>query len=123
MTAGDQGFPKKVRLRKRPQFLAVGQKGRKVHTAHFLLLWLPNQLPHSRLGITVTRKVAGAVGRNRVKRMVREAFRTAGAEMLRGVDVVVIAKKQAHRLAGAQVAAELEQAWMRIQKQLQKNPP
>ncbi len=123
MPAGDQGFPKKVRLRKRPQFLTVGKAGRKVHTAHFLLLWLPNRLPHPRLGVTVTRKVAGAVGRNRIKRMVREAFRRKGRHLLAPVDVVVVAKKHARRLRGDQVAQELEAGWMQINRQLQKNPP
>ncbi len=123
MPAGDQGFPKTLRLRKRPRFLAVAESGRKVHTAHFLLLWRPNQMAHPRLGITVTRRVAGAVGRNRLKRMVREAFRQRGRHLLPPVDVVVVAKKQAHLLPGARVSGELEAAWMKIKQKLPKNPP
>jgi ribonuclease P protein component len=88
---------------------------------HFVFLWKRNQLSHSRLGITVTKRVAPAVGRNRVKRLVREAFRLApasGAACPPGVDLVVIAKKGAPRLRYAQAAREMHQALKHIRKEL-----
>ena len=123
MSTGDQGFPKRMRLRRRPQFLAVGETGCKVTTAHFLLLWTPNRMPHPRLGVTVTRKVANAVGRNRLKRAVRESFRHSGRRLLPPVDVVVIARRHAPRLPADRLAAELEEAWMRIAELFRRNPP
>lgn len=49
-----------------------------------------NGLPHPRLGLSVSRKVGGAVQRNRWKRLLREAFRLRQWELPKGVDLVVI---------------------------------
>jgi ribonuclease P protein component len=48
----------------------------------------PNSLGHSRLGIAATRKMGGAVVRNRAKRLVRELFRHAALPA--SLDIVVI---------------------------------
>ena len=61
----------------------------------------------ARLGITASRKVGNAVTRNRVKRRIREWFRRGGRDLLAGLDVVVIARASAARLAGEQTFAEL----------------
>lgn len=49
-----------------------------------------NGLTHPRLGLSVSRKVGGAVARNRWKRLIREAFRISQNRLPRGVDLVVI---------------------------------
>jgi ribonuclease P protein component len=103
------------RLRLRREFLAVQERGRKLHAGEYLVLAGDNALGRPRLGVTVSSRVAGAVGRNRVKRWVREAFR-AVAEGWPGVDVVVIARsgapagglaaaRRALEVAGAKLAA------------------
>jgi ribonuclease P protein component len=48
-----------------------------------------------RLGITVTKQVAGAVGRNRIKRLVREVFRQEPELFPPRAEVVVVAKREA----------------------------
>jgi len=53
----------------------------------------------SRLGITVSRKVGGAVVRNRFKRRTREWFRRRRSELLQDVDLVVIARRPAALLS------------------------
>src|SRR5262249_53758665 len=59
-----------------------------------------NGLDPPRLGISVSRKkVKSAYSRNRLKRLVREAFRLSKAELPRGVDLVVIPRRQIVRLA------------------------
>jgi ribonuclease P protein component len=118
MPAGDQRYSKQQRLRKRPQFLALS-RARRVSTQHFLFLWQPNGLALSRLGITVTRKIAPSVGRNRVKRLLREAFRRSGAALPTGLDLVVVARRGSPLLSQAQVAQEMALALAR----LPKSPP
>jgi len=90
------------RLRLRREFLAVQERGKKLHAGEYLVLAGENRLGRPRLGITVSSRVANAVGRNRVKRWVREAFRATGAGWP-AVDVVVIARAGA--LAGGLAAA------------------
>jgi len=52
----------------------------------------PNDLPHCRLGMAVSRKVGNAVTRNRIRRMIRESFRLLQHDLPGGYDLVVIAK-------------------------------
>lgn len=73
-----------------------------------------NQLPHPRLGITVSRKVSPrAVVRNRIKRQVRESFRQHHGA-LPGVDVVVIARGHAAGSDNSALRRALDQHWGRI---------
>jgi ribonuclease P protein component len=101
-------FPKERRLRARREFVAVQDKGRRVHTPHFVLIVAkgPDAAAPSRLGVTVTKKIGNAVHRNRVKRLVREAFRLDPGFLPAGVDMVVVAKDGAPTLVLADVQAE-----------------
>lgn len=76
----------------RRQFLAVHGKGKRVSSSLFTLHGRPNRLAQCRLGITVTRKLGGAVSRNRIKRLVREVFRAHRAQLVPFLDLVVAAR-------------------------------
>jgi ribonuclease P protein component len=54
-----------------------------------------NGLDDARLGLSVSRKVGGAVVRNRWKRLIREAFRTTRCRLPSGIDFVVIPRRDA----------------------------
>jgi len=56
------------------------------------LVILPNALNVARLGIVATRRLGGAVSRNRAKRMAREMFRTS--KIAGGFDVIVLPRTQ-----------------------------
>jgi len=102
-------LPRSQRVRKRSQFQAIQGKGKKLHTDNFLVLVLPQKVPSApRLGITVSKKVGGAVQRNRVKRLVREAFRRKKTLFPRGLDVVFVAKRTAVGAEFDQVVREIE---------------
>ncbi len=96
---------KAARLRRRREFLDVQQRGTRLYVGDVVVLARDAGRDRPRIGITVSSKVANAVGRNRVKRWVREAYRAVQAE-LPPVDLVVIARSGAVSmgLAGARRA-------------------
>lgn len=85
-------FPHRVRIVRSADYRKLYREGRKIHSERFVLFGLKNKLGHPRLGLTVSRKVGGAVVRNRVKRLFREIFRRSSSEIPSQFDIVVNAK-------------------------------
>ena len=81
-------FPATARIRRRPEFLRIYEKGVRIRARLMTVVALRNTLGCSRLGVAATRKLGGAVVRNRAKRLVRELFRQGEAPP--GFDIVVI---------------------------------
>ncbi|MDH7454450.1 ribonuclease P protein component [Luteimonas composti] len=85
----DAGFPRQARVRARADFDLIFQGGRRVALPMLALHWLADgQAP--RLGLAVSRKVdRRAVGRNRIKRILRDEFRQRRAALPAGAYVLV----------------------------------
>src|ERR1041384_3046377 len=105
-------FPKSLRLRTRREFLEVqdGGKSVQVSAGPLLALALPNGTPAARLGLTVSTKVGNAVTRNRIRRQLREWFRTHIEELPKGHDVVIIARSSAATASSAELTGAFARA-------------
>ena len=88
------------RLSRSAEFERVYRQGRSTANRHLVLYTFPNpSTQQPRLGLSVSRKVGGAVERNRVKRLLREAFARTEGELRPGQDIVVVARPEARELA------------------------
>lgn len=109
-------FGPAVRLRSRHEFTAVQERGRRVGARYVTVLGHPNTLGHHRLGLIASRRLGGAVERNRTKRRLREIFRrhVAGGPPARGWDVVVIGRTGAAEVPFAALEADFLAAVQRL---------
>ncbi len=112
-------FPSASRVRKRPEFLSIQERGQRVSTPSFVLILSASVAAGSpRLGITASRRVGNAVVRSRAKRLIREAFRATRALWPPGIDLVVIVKRAPGESKLANVVAEWEAARPQIERKI-----
>jgi len=104
-------FPKTARLRQRAEYARAFDGGRRVASPALALHWMP--APQPRLGIAVSRKVdPNAVGRNRIKRVLRDLFRKQRAQ-LAPADYIVVARPPAATLDNASLRTVFTQLLLR----------
>ena len=98
--SGARRRPGGTRLSRSADFDRVFRHGRS-HASRELVLYVFPREPEGapRLGLSVSRKVGGAVDRNKVKRLLREAFALEGTRLPTGTDAVIVARPDAKSLA------------------------
>src|SRR5205807_8503678 len=101
----------RMRLSRSADFDRVFRQGRS-HAGRELVLYVfpRGEGEEPRLGLSGSRKVGGAVQRNRVKRLLREAFALEGNRLPTGTDAVVVARHEANALAEREGLAGIRRA-------------
>jgi ribonuclease P protein component len=105
-------FPASARIRRRPEFLQIYEHGVRIRARLMTLVARPNAQGRSRLGIAATKKLGGAVVRNRAKRLVRELYRHS--DLPPGFDIVVIPRPDMLNADNRTLEAEFRYALRRV---------
>ena len=109
-------FRPRQRLRTGREFDSAFKRGARLDGRLFLLVAAPNGRAFDRLGLAVSRRVGGAVERNRARRLLRESFRRLERPSGPGVDLVVVARAALVGLGQAEVDRELRERVRRIKR-------
>lgn len=104
--SGSQRFRASDRVRESRDFQRSRAEGRRWSSRAFALE-VTRTTGGTRLGLVVSRRVGGAVVRNRVKRLVREWFRKSRAALPQHADLVVIARGPAAGMEASALWADL----------------
>ncbi|WP_346355146.1 ribonuclease P protein component [Azotosporobacter soli] len=86
-------LPKSGRLHDNSQFQTVYRTGRSVANRMAVLHLVPNEQAISRIGFAAGKRLGNAVVRNRVKRLLREAYRLQQFRVKPGFDMVLVGRQ------------------------------
>jgi ribonuclease P protein component len=116
----DQLFPKQMRLRTRGEFRRVYERRCSVGDNLLRLIGDLSELPHPRIGLSVSRKLGNAVARNRWKRLLREAFRLSRDKLPPALDFIVVPRGAGEPELRPLERSLIDLAW-RLRKRLQRD--
>jgi ribonuclease P protein component len=109
-----QRLPPRARIRRGADFTACFAARQRLSGRYFLLHWRRAAVATPRLGLAIAKRVERtAVGRNRIKRQLREAFRRRRSG-LPPLDLVVLARSEASRAANRALRADIEALFDRL---------
>ena len=99
------------RVRNKRDFQRIQGGGRRLHGRNLLVLVCDSTVENSRLGLVVSRRVdKRAVVRNRIKRRLREIFRLNHSRLLKPVDIVIVARREAALAEFSEIEREILKA-------------
>lgn len=105
-------FDKTRRLLNKNQYNFVFEKANRTLTPEFTILHRANDLGSARLGLALSKKmIPKAHDRNRIKRLLRESFRTTG---LPAADIVFLAKQGVAKIDNSSITTRLGKAWEKV---------
>jgi ribonuclease P protein component len=110
-------FPKAARLLQRSEFRNTLDNGIKVTDHNLVFVARPVSKGKVRIGLIVSKKVGGAVVRNRIKRAMRERFRTTQTK-LRDLELVVIARQHAAVSETDELFASYDRCMARLERRI-----
>jgi ribonuclease P protein component len=102
------GLGSAERIRRRPEFERVYNDGARVSGRFMTVFLLANGRSGPRLGVAATRKLGGAVERNRAKRLAREIFRRH--KIAAGYDIVIVPRREMLDAPFASLEADYDRA-------------
>ena len=108
-----------VSLKQNHEFRRLYGKGKSAVSPYFAVYCRRTGRPYSRLGITAGTKLGNAVKRNRVRRRIRELYRTNEDRLSPGYDIVVVARTRV--IYGSY--GELERSFLQLMRKLGICPP
>lgn len=115
------GFTRSARLLSPAEFKRVFSGACKLGGRYFTILARANEYGRPRLGLAISRKhVKRAVGRNLIKRQIRESFRHHQA-IIGGFDIVVLARPGVDKLSRRRVRELIDGYWQELAKRCKKS--
>lgn len=130
MTDAGTAPRRRARITRSGDFDAVYRRGRSAANRHLVVYAFPRE-DHpgpspARLGLSVSKKVGGAVERNRVKRVLRERFAEIAPSLPGGLDVVVIARpgcaEYVEEKGSAAIGARLAELAAKVTRPREESP-
>ncbi len=107
-------FSKFHRLLKSKQFKPVFNGTRKIRNKYLSVFAVKNNFDYPRLGLAISKKsVKLAVGRNRIKRIIRDEFRTH-KDLLKGFDIIIVSKPSINDLSNSELREVLIREWGKL---------
>lgn len=102
------------RIKQNYEFRRLYRRGKSAASPYLVVYAMKTRRSCNRIGLTVSPKLGGAVVRNRIKRLLREAYRLQEHEICQSYDFVIVARTRMAKTDCAQTQREL----MRVMRQL-----